>query len=388
MKKGPSAPTPQRLGAGPCRGAEGQTAEVTSRAESLLAGPRGRRLCLSLVQDLTGWSGWPALTWSDGPHGRQIGRLDPVRAHESLAADVATTDLACVGAPERLLDALMASVDQARYWQPPDEVDQVLADDDVAALLTPVAAAVVRAPASQWWATPVDLADQHAVVWPAGEPPEHPAPRTSGTRDALDSWRANTLADEERAAWERPGDPAAPYSGSWWSVPAFTGGAVTSRALPGVVEAAGGVARSAPVGLVLVEDEMGWETARTWPVRPPAAVRVHEVTGPPAWAALVERYPLEVTAARRHDWYRTTGWEGRWAIPDWAAAAGDFDAVHLTVDGYLSTAGRAVPVPGSDARTVLAGAAPDATWWLADVPLGEPTDWRRAQGDLPRWAPA
>jgi len=351
-----------------------------------LAGPRGRRLCAELLATPTGGSG-PPFRWrllsapvSDPDERARV--LDDVRAA------LAVTDLTAMASPWRLLDALMASVDQARYWQPPDEVDQVLADDDVAALLTPVAVAVVRAAASQWWATPVDLADQHAVGWPAGEPPEHPVPRTSGTQEALHSWRAATLADEERAARERPADPAAPYSGCWWSVPALTGLAVTGRRLPRVAEA-GGVDRPAPVGLVLVEDEMGWGTARTWPVSPPTAVRVYEVTGPPAWAALVERYPLEVSAARRHDWYRTTGWDGRWAIPDWAAVADDFDAVHLTVDGYLSTAGQAVPVPGSDARTVLAGAAPDATWWLPDVlpELGEPTDWRRAQGDLPRWAP-
>jgi hypothetical protein len=66
--------------------------------------------------------------------------------------------------------------------------------------------------------------------------------------------------------------------------------------------------------------------------------------------------------------------------------------VHLTVDSYLSTAGRAltVDVPGAPARTVLAGWDPDATWWLADVlpEPGEPTDWRRRDDEPPRWEPA
>lgn len=115
-----------------------------------------------------------------------------------------------------------------------------------------------------------------------------------------------------------------------------------------------------------------------------------ELTGPDDWAELVGRHPLPVTASRRHDWYRTTGQDAAWLIPDWSSVAAEFDAVHLTVDGYLATAGRAVPVPGTAARTVLAGAAPDATWWLADGVLrpGEPVDWRRQQGDLPRWTPA
>jgi hypothetical protein len=361
---------------------------VTSRADALLAGPRGRRLCLALMQAAAGRYDWPGLTWTDGPDGRRVGLFDHAHVQATLARDVAATDLTALTQPEQLLDALMASVDHAVYWQPPDDVDQLLADDQVAGLLAPVAEAVVAAPASQWWAAPVDLDDQHAVSWPGAGPAEHPAPRTSDAHEALDHWRAHTRADEERAARERPADPAAPYSGSWWSVPVLTGLPVTSRTLLGIAEADGADV-PAPVGLVLVEDEMGWETARTWPVGPTDAVRVYEVTGPAAWAWLVERYPLAVTAARRHDWYRATGSVGEWAIPDWAEVAEDFDAVHLTVDGYLSTAGRAVAVPGSAARTVLAGAAPDTTWWLTDVlpGLGGPTDWRRAQGDLPRWAP-
>jgi hypothetical protein len=141
-----------------------------------------------------------------------------------------------------------------------------------------------------------------------------------------------------------------------------------------------------------VEDEMGWPTARSWPVPVPvpAGARVREVAGPGDWAALVARHPLPATASRRHDWYRTTGRDGAWLVPDWSSVAGECDAVHLTVDGYLATAGRALPVPGTAAHTVLAGAAPDTTWWLTDVlpGLGEPTDWRRGQDELPRWVPA
>jgi hypothetical protein len=54
-----------------------------------------------------------------------------------------------------------------------------------------------------------------------------------------------------------------------------------------------------------------------------------------------------------------TGWTGRWLIPDYAAVADDWDAVHLTVAGYLTTAGIAIPAGG--ARTMLAGWDPDAS---------------------------
>lgn len=94
------------------------------------------------------------------------------------------------------------------------------------------------------------------------------------------------------------------------------------------------------------------------------------------WAG--RRFPLEVTASRRHDRYRTTGVAGRWTIPDWSLAAAEYDAVHLTVAGYLTTAGRALDVT-RDAATVLAGWDPDVTNWLTDVGAapGPSTTWCR-----------
>lgn len=69
-----------------------------------------------------------------------------------------------------------------------------------------------------------------------------------------------------------------------------------------------------------------------------ADTRVYEITGPDAWADLVGRYPMDVSRARRHDWWRTTRRAGRWLIPDYLAVTADFDAVHLSVAGYLTTA--------------------------------------------------
>jgi hypothetical protein len=351
---------------------------VSTRADALLAGPRGRRLCAELLVRADGGLGppwrWQRLRAPFSDPTEQARVLQDVR--ESLAI----TDLSAVSLSGRLNEALLASVDSARYWQEPFEVDLVLADDEVAALLGPVAEAVAAAPATGWWSEPL-ARGQHALAWPlrgASVPP-----LTTGARSGLLQWRTDTRLDEERAARERPADPSAPWSGHWWSTPVQAGLVVTTRTLPGL--AAEG---PAPVGLVLVEDEMGWETARSWPVRPPDYGRVLELSGPADWVRLVQRHPLDVSASRRHDWWRVTGWDGAWLIPDWPAVAEHHDAVHLTVEGYLSTAGRALPVDlGSPARTLLAGWDPDATWWLTDVlaGLGEPTDWRRREGDLPRW---
>ena len=48
------------------------------------------------------------------------------------------------------------------------------------------------------------------------------------------------------------------------------------------------------------------------------------------------------------------------------ASAGDYDAVHLSVAGYLATAGRALRA--GEWHTVLAGWNPDETWWLTVTP--------------------
>ena len=354
---------------------------MSSRAEDLLAGPRGRRLCLQLVLEAVERH-WPPMSWTQGPAGYPVGRVDPESAQRLLADAVAEVDGVAVAAtadPVAFLPALTAAVDEARYWQEPDEVDRWLTEPAIGAELLPIAAAVATAPASQWWREPVAPAGQHAVSWLQEDPPVLDPPALTGAQPALQSWREHSVAEERRASRERPADPRANVSGAWWSTPALTGRLVTTRAvsLPGTDGAV------APVGLDLVEDQMGWVSARSWPVRLAPAARVFELTGPADWAALVERYPLEVTASRRHDWWRITGWDRAWAIPDWAAVAADVDGVHLTVDGYLSTAGRALPVRvpsfGGPVATVLGGWDPDATWWLTDAAtgLGTPVDWRR-----------
>ena len=79
-----------------------------------------------------------------------------------------------------------------------------------------------------------------------------------------------------------------------------------------------------------------------------------EVDGPQAWAQLCRRFSLEVTAQKRHEWYRTTGRAGRWVIPDWLRVGEVYDGVHLTAAGYLSAATTEIPVD-DDCASVIAG---------------------------------
>ena len=318
---------------------------------ALLDGPRGRRLCLSLVA-----AGDDSL-WALAYHAAQSPSELP-----ALVDGIATAPVSLD--PAALLDALENAVSSAMYWQPPDETDTMLLHAALRAALEPVAQRIVGSAAAAWWSTPVAVGDQRHVRW-TGE--SSIPPLTLGdTAQRLAVWKANARADEARAASRAPA-ASANFGGEWWSIPAFASLATTTRGLPGL-----GAAK-----LRLVEDSLGWGEADVTPLRPLATSRTFEITGPAAWADLVGRYPLDVTLSRRHDWWRVTGHDGRWLIPDWQAVASDFDGVHLTVAGYLATAGRALPV--GDAATVLAGWDPDETYWLGDVlePAGEPVQWRR-----------
>lgn len=118
--------------------------------------------------------------------------------------------------------------------------------------------------------------------------------------------------------------------------------------------------------------------------------RALEIRDADDWAELCRRHPLEVTASRRHDWYRTTGRDRRWLLPDWSRVAEEGDAVHLTGWAYLTAATREIVID-DEHSSVIGGWGPDETYWLsglvrevegprvhwlADAPEGP---WRRAE---------
>jgi hypothetical protein len=359
---------------------------------ALLAGPRGRRLCLALAQALV--PAGPAadalreaVMWAayrlDPGRGRSVQILTsdgrPPREGElpsPAAAEVAallTTAPTEPPGPSALHEALGDAVANARYWQEPDGDDVLAATPEVLAALRPVAEAVAVAPGAAWWAAPLDPGRQRAVAFEA--PFDVVVPGRRPAAQALARWAAGTIAGEERALEERPTELSARWSGEWWSVP--------PRELLRTTDDLG--ARGA-VGLWFVEDSFGAERAAVTPVAVDAGARVLELDGPAAWADLCRRHPLDVTASRRHDWYRTTGRaDVRWVLPDWRAVAAEADAVHLTVAGYLTTAGRAVAVDDGVA-SVLAGWDPGATYWLRDA--ARPSGPARAWADDDGWRPA
>lgn len=284
----------------------------------------------------------------------------PVPSLERLAARLESLDSSNLG-HDVLQAALQRSVDSARYWQPPDGEDVLAALPEITAALSPTAEQVVAAPSVQWWREPRGV-EQWAIDWRVAD---DRAPLPKNPAKTLTEWGHSQRAEEVQAERERPIDPAANWSGTWWSIP------------HGLVRTVGKV----PAGLSLVEDSLGWEHATAIPVR--GVGRTMEIHTAEDWVTLCRRYPLEVTASRRHDWFHTTGRHGKWVIPDWQRVASEWDAVHLTVLGYLSAAGRPLEVDAETA-TVIAGWDPDSTLWLTDVAReweGPRQAWKRDSND-------
>jgi hypothetical protein len=324
-------------------------------ADDLLTGPRGRVLCMAVAHRVHQpvRPAWLQAAWHPSD---ESDRADLLRA---LAA-VDPEPVRAWRDPRMLVEPVGETVSHAMYWQPPHDEEAVTADPAVIAALRPIAAAISSAPATAWWSSGIELTRLRYTGWSDRE--ADLLPPLTGASEALGRWREQTLADDRDAARNRPADPAAQYSGHWWSTPAMASLVTTTRPLPGL----------GSVELAWQEDSFGPREATIWALQPTRPPRVWEIDGPDAWVRLVDRYPLDVTNGRRHDWYKTTGRTGTWCIPDWASVAADWDAVHLSVAGYLTTATRALTLADGEAATMLAGWNPDQAWWLTDA-LGTDT---------------
>lgn len=202
---------------------------------------------------------------------------------EQLAAALASLDPTGLG--DGLIQvALGRSVDAAMYWQEPDGEDMLAGLPVIRAALVPLAEQIMTSPHTQWWERP-RRTEQWAVDWRSAE---DPAPLPKDPRHTLTAWARNVRAEEVQAARERPRDPRANVSGTWWSIP------------HGLVHTVGCL----PAGLSLVEDSLGWEEATAVPVR--GTGKTFEIRTADDWVSLCRRFPLEVTASRRHDWFRVT----------------------------------------------------------------------------------
>ena len=341
-----------------------------AKADALLGGPRGRRVCLEFALSLHG----PALDGPDalagalfwGAYERDEGSRTVVRysrvsdgddrGANSIPSAPPIEEIARIFEASPLpaptgavLEACLSdAVSSARYWQEPDGADVLAAEPELRQALLRVARVIASSVAAAWWTDAAARDDQ----WVATFEGTGDAPAVTA-RQALDSWRNATQRDESE--WRRyPIAPGVSMGGPWWSIP--------PRRLLRTTRSMG---ERGPMGLRFVEDGLGWRAAEVRRVEVAHSAHVFEITSADDWSELCRQYPLEVTASRRHDWVRATGRSGAWVIPDWARVADEYDGVHLTVAGYLNSAGRAIPVD-DDTASVLAGWDPDQTVWLRD----------------------
>lgn len=294
--------------------------------DALLSGPRGRRLCFHLVSTQLPW--YAHDNSSDQP------------IHDVVSAWQGVTLPAITG--EVLTLALADAATTGRYWQPPDETDVLLARPEMAEALHRIAQHVCHQVPAWWTEMARDLVRVDFEGVPKPGPPD-------------------------MLAW-------GVVSGAWWMTPG-TGSGVLTRMLPGI----------GPLGAYLVEDPMDWPTAEVFPATPTprSVLELDEAV----LVDLCREHPIDVTLSKRGDWYRATGLDTTWVIPDWSRVAADWDAVHLPITTWLACAGRPLIVR-EGVHTLIAGWNPDATFLLRGVvTLGSAGRWARDH-DSRGWVPA
>ncbi|MFV0285978.1 MAG: hypothetical protein ACK5IM_06245 [Demequina sp.] len=347
----------------------------------VFAGPRGRRLLLELASALSPeiarlcfYAAWPLNTSGTSS---QVAFEDgsvaaPHATPEQVAAAVAELDLSQITA-DAAWTALVAAVDAAAYWQPPGGEDALAAAPELAGVLGGLAQAVRDASALPEG----DHQGSAMVIRPRDDDPT-PWPVPAAAAAILQEWSARARQHEAIAARTWPTDPAHGVSSDWWSTPPH-----------GLVVSTPHDPARGPWGLACVEDGFGEEVALVASVTVSPSARVRTISTAEDWATLCRLAPLEVTASKRSDWFHTTGrGDVRWVVPDWAAVAEEYDAVQLTLTGYLDLAGRALEVyPG--VGSVIAGWNPGDTYHFGAVSIGaeSPTVWR-LDDQSRHWKPA
>ena len=318
------------------------------------AGPRGRRFLHELLVGDAG-IGFPRGEASFGWGEADAASWDPVRYADAVqtALDEIEPD------PLKVSAALADAVAWAMYWQEPDPIDDALADPQIRAAFRTVDVDKFLALLG-----PGDKPGFVTVLW-TGRQERRPA------ADVLAEWRESTLRAVARAERERPDDPTASWSGAWWSQPPSE-----------LVSSMGVTPSGVPEALEYVEDGPPTSDTAIGKVTTDAG-RLYVIDDAADWAALCDQHPLDVTAETRHDWYRATGRDGRWIIPDWAEAARAWDSVLLTKRGYLALAGTVIPVERG--ASTIAGWNPGETYWLTDVTVTDETPWH--QNSDQEWVP-
>ena len=210
-------------------------------------------------------------------------------------------------------------------------------------LLRPVSQLLATNSDLDWWWGDAKVDDQLWVsqrdTWPLSHQKLSQARAENTGRDFF-----SKLTDEEHTRW--------------WVQPGSDRIADTTRQLVG---------SALPVKLFCHDDwVVDKENVQIWAVEVPVGTKIYEVHCPSDWVNLVTRFPREYPNPPMGEWLRWTDRSGPWLLPDWKAIAKNYDGVHVSVGGYLSTSYQALPI--GDHFTILSGWHPDSTSWLGDAP--------------------
>jgi hypothetical protein len=305
-------------------------------------------------------------------------KADPSRLLTRLVAGIEATPVPTSTRSE-LVDYLAGQVDSARYWQQPEGTDFAAATPGVRKALRRVAQHLT--PLCTWMDDPLEREQTWTTSgFQQGEP------ELTGIAAGLREARAQVREAERHHRC--PKNPGKEASSDWWSIlghPPASTGLTGSDHHPG------------PLRLYCEED--GYrdsdEEILTRRLEVKDTERILEIRGAQDWAALCSEFPLSVSKLRRGNWWMATGRDSLapddgtdpgWVIPDLAAAAEDFDGIHLTVAAYLECSGTTIPVEPSHGRpngaSVVAGWNPDETVWLSDRTILQTQRWRMGDDEL------
>jgi hypothetical protein len=211
-----------------------------------------------------------------------------------------------------------ASHGDGRFWRRNTPLLQLLDGD-----LRRVADSLDAHGIGDWWSAPIAIAEQFLLdsEWPQRSDLAHDVAIASSRLDRYSSW------------WSTP------------DLPVSLDARVVRNGQPWLLDDY----QSRPVVVSSTPVDFG-----------NAKPRVYEIASARDWAEFVNSYPYTAKSFLTYDWGYpdSTGL----IIPDWAKVAKDWDAVHVSVSGYLSAAYR--PLPIRHGWTVLAGWHPGATVWL------------------------
>lgn len=311
------------------------------RVDQLLGSPLGRVFALRLVDSKSAWS--------------PPDRLSQSKAKRAINSAVTAWVAQAKGV--RLLTALARETFQFGFsgddeWLWP--LTQAAQEE-----LRPVADVLVTEGELLGWWAPVDRADQRLLVWD-----DWPEIGDGGIEGFIreDVARARSENEEGLARPRRRHRLRGRHVGAvWWSAPRFAPLTWTTGPVPPLPT-------TALLGFIDTYQPLVATGAQVFSVEIDPSARVFEVTEPEDWRRLVERFPEDATGTHDGEWREWGSVTGPWVLPNWEEVMANYDGVHVTVGGYLSSCGLALHV--GDAYTMLSGWIPDATLWLHDVAVG------------------